>query len=193
MRTSLSFFAPIVACVCMIAGCETAPETVEGKADIQAQASAALARAQSVEPKLIPHIQSALAVAVFPEITKGGLVLGGAYGKGVLYEHGSPVGYCDVTQGTIGAQIGGQSYTELLIFKSQVALDAFKRQEFTFNAETTAVAADSGKGLNADYKQGVAVFTLDESGLMGEAAAGGQKFTYQPLGQSNQEHKQQHK
>ncbi len=181
MRTNLSFFAPIAAVVCMIAGCETAPDTAEGRADLQSQASAALARAQAVEPKLVPHVQNAVAVAVFPQIDKGGAGLGGAYGRGILFEKGVAVGYCDITQGTIGAQLGGQGYTEILIFNSQMAVTSFKNEDFTFTGEATAVAANKGAGTNVEYKNGVAVFTLDEAGLMGEAAVGGQKFTYRPI------------
>jgi hypothetical protein len=41
------------------------------------------------------------------------------------------------------------------------------------------VALKSGAGANAKFTDGVAVFTMDEAGLMLEAAIGGQKFSYQ--------------
>ena len=77
--------------------------------------------------------------------------------------------------------MGGQSYTELIFFETPQALGDFKSGDFTLNAEATAVALKSGAGANARYSNSIAVFTMDESGLMGEAAVGGQKFNIAPL------------
>jgi lipid-binding SYLF domain-containing protein len=117
--------------------------------------------------------------AIFPTVDKGAVGIGGAYGKGDLYQSGAPVGYCDVSQATIGVQLGGQAYTEILVFQTPDAVQRFKNGDFTFDAQATAVALKSGAGANAKFANGVAVFTMDESGLMYEAAIGGQKFTYQ--------------
>jgi lipid-binding SYLF domain-containing protein len=117
---------------------------------------------------------------VFPTVGKGAVGVGGAYGKGVLYENGTPVGYCDLSQASIGLQLGGQGYTEIIAFENQDALNRFKSGNFAFDAQATAVALKSGAGANAKYANGVAVFTMDEAGLMYEASIGGQKFSYQP-------------
>lgn len=178
MRPGFTTFAPVIAIVCMVAGCETVPDTTAERADLEATASAALGRAQAMDPGITPHVQGALGVAVFPAIDKGGLVLGGAYGRGILFQKGVAVGYCDISQGTIGGQIGGQEYTQILIFKTQDALNSFKNETFSFNSQATAVAMRKGVGTNVEYNNGVAVLTLDEAGLMGEASVGGQKFTY---------------
>jgi len=118
---------------------------------------------------------------VFPKISKGAAGVGGAYGKGVLFQNGRIVGYCDVSQASIGLAIGGQTYTEIICFEDQKSFDRFRRGDFTFDAQATAVALQSGAGANAKYSDGVAVFTMDERGLMFEAAIGGQKFAYQAL------------
>jgi lipid-binding SYLF domain-containing protein len=178
MRTGFTTLAPVIAIVCMVAGCETVPETAQERVDLEAKASAALGRAQAMDAGIVPHVQGAVAVAVFPAIDKGGAGLGGAYGRGILFEKGVAVGYCDITQGTIGAQLGGQEYTEILIFKTQDAANTFKNEKFSFNSQATAVAMRKGVGTNVEYNNGVAVLTLDEAGLMGEASVGGQKFTY---------------
>ncbi len=163
-----------------LSACATAPATVEGKRDIEHDAANALGKAQRHDATLIPVINASAGHAVFPSVGKGAAGIGGAYGKGVLYERGVVVGYCDLSQATIGVQLGGQSYTEIICFETSRAVETFKQGNFRFDAQATAVALKSGAGANAKYANGVSVFTMDETGLMFEAAVGGQKFSYQP-------------
>lgn len=162
-------------------GCATAPGTEAGKSDMRNEAATALAKARANDPTMGPLLRDAQGYAVFPTVGKGAIGVGGAYGKGVLYERGVPVGYCDMSQGTIGFQLGGQSYTEIITFATPEALALFKTGNLSFDAQATAVAIKSGAGANARYSNGVAVFTMDEAGLMYEASIGGQKFSYQPM------------
>ena len=162
-----------------LAACSTAPKTEEGKSDIRDKAANALATAQRNDPTLSPVIRDAKGYAVFPTVGKGGVGIGGAYGKGVLYEGGAFTGYCDLSQASIGLQLGGQAYTEIITFSTADALTRFKTGNFAFDAQATAVALKAGAGANAKYANGVAVFTMGESGLMFEASIGGQKFSYQ--------------
>lgn len=162
----------------VLTACTTAPQSTEGRDDIRADAATALAKAQSNDPTLIPILRDARGYAVFPHIGKGAAGIGGAYGKGVLYEGGAFAGYCDISQGSIGFQLGGQAYTEIVAFSTQQALNQFKAGTFAFDAQATAVAVKSGAGANAKYSNGVAVFTMDEKGLMYEASIGGQSFSY---------------
>jgi len=171
---------PMVMCGVMLAACSTAPRSEAGKSDIRAEADAALAKAQRNDATLIPVLQSSVGYAVFPTVGKGAIGIGGAYGKGVLYESGIFSGYCDLTQASIGLQLGGQAYTEIISFNTTDALAKFKTGNFAFDAQATAVALKSGAGANAKYSSGVAVFTMDEAGLMYEASIGGQKFSFQP-------------
>jgi lipid-binding SYLF domain-containing protein len=87
-----------------------------------------------------------------------------------------------MSQATIGAQIGGQAYYEIVFFETKEALATFKKGEWTMAAQVSAVALKSGASANAEYKDGVAVFTLTKAGAMAEASVGGQKFSYEPLG-----------
>lgn len=164
----------------VLSACATAPATVAGKQDIENDASNALGKAQRQDPTLISIFNASTGYAVFPSVGKGAVGIGGAYGKGVLYERGRAVGYCDLSQATIGVQLGGQSYTEIICFEDNRAVETFKQGNFRFDAQATAVALKSGAGANAKFTNGVAVFTMDEAGLMFEAAVGGQKFSYQP-------------
>jgi lipid-binding SYLF domain-containing protein len=163
-----------------LAGCSTAPKSEQGKTDIRDKAAATLATAESNDPTLTPIIHDAKGYAVFPSVGKGAVGVGGAYGKGVLYEGGEFSGYCDLSQASIGLQLGGQSYSEIIAFSTDDALKNFKTGNLAFDAQATAVALKKGAGSNAKYSKGVAVFTMAESGLMFEASVGGQKFSYQP-------------
>ena len=148
--------------------------------DLVDRAATARANAERNDPSLDRLLGQSIGLAVFPSVGKGGAGVGGAYGKGVLYEGDRAVGYCDMTQGTLGLQLGAQSYTEILVFSTRDAFDRFKSGNFAFDAQATAVGLNKGAAANASFSQGVAVFTTDEAGLMVEVAVGGQKFTYQP-------------
>lgn len=180
MATSFKFASVSSLLFLFAIGCSTAPKTSAGKADLEASAGITFAKAKTADPTIARLIQGSAGHAVFPAVGKGAVGVGGAYGKGVLYEGGATVGYCDLTQASIGVQLGAQAYSEILVFKSKAALDEFKGGNFAFDAQATAVALKSGSAANANYSTGVAVFTMDESGLMFEASVGGQKFSYQP-------------
>ena len=176
--------AVVGACVAgaLVAGaCSTTPRSEEGRVEIRSDADRALAKARANDSTLGNVLDNAAGYAVFPTVGKGAVGVGGAYGKGVLYERGVPVGYCDLTQGSIGFQLGGQSYTEIIVFEDQNAVNHFKSGNFEFSAQATAVALKSGSGANAKFENGVAVFTMNEAGLMYEASIGGQGFDYEPM------------
>lgn len=165
----------------LLSACATAPNSEIGRDELKRDADAALSMARSSNSGFNSIIRSAPAYAVFPSVGKGGMGLGGAYGKGVFYENGAKIGYTDLSQATIGFQLGAQTYTEILVFENADAINRFRQGNFEFTAQATAVALKSGEGANAKFTNGVAVFTMDEAGLMYEASIGGQKFTYQPM------------
>jgi lipid-binding SYLF domain-containing protein len=162
-----------------LSGCNTAPQSAEGKSDLRHSSADSLRQAEDNDPSLRDVIRHSAGYAVFPSIGKGAIGIGGAYGKGDLYQSGAVVGYCDMTQASIGFQLGGQAYSEILVFEDTAAVERFKQGNFRFDAQATAVALKSGVGANAKFANGVAVFTMDEAGLMYEASIGGQKFSYQ--------------
>lgn len=133
------------------------------------------------DPGLNKFFNGAQGYAVFPTVGKGGIGIGVARGKGLVYERGRRVGEVTLTQVTIGAQVGGQSYAEVVFLENKETMDSFKGDDFALSAQLSATAAASGASSNANYKLGVAVFTLVKSGLMVEASVGGQKFEFSPL------------
>jgi lipid-binding SYLF domain-containing protein len=163
------------------AGCNSAPQSAADGASRITQANHVIERFKRTNPTLsTAFLDSAKAWAVFPSVGKGAIGLGGAYGKGVLFEGNRPVGYCDLAQATIGFQLGGQVYSEIIFFETPYTLADFKTGAFKFAAQASAVAVSADASANAGYEYGVAVFTLTGKGLMYEASIGGQKFDYSP-------------
>ncbi len=167
-------------CLMMMVGCGSVTPAAADRPGLEADARRTVALAIKLDPTLKAFFDNSAGYAVFPSIGKGGIGVGGAHGRGVVFQKGRLVGYCDMTQASIGLQLGGQSFSELIFLETAPALQRFKTGEFTVSAQATAVALKSGAGANAAYSDAVAVFTLDESGLMGEAAVGGQRFRYAP-------------
>ena len=137
--------------------------------------------------------------AVFPTIGKGGIGVGGARGKGRVYEQGKPVGGATMTQVSVGLQFGGQAYSQIVFFQDQRAFKEFTSGSFEFAAGVSAVvitAAASGSAGTAGasagasggkkdattaghYHKGMAVFTIVKGGAMYEMSVAGQKFSYE--------------
>ena len=145
---------------------------------------------------------NAYGYALFPTIGKGGMGIGGAHGAGQVYAKGQHVGDTKMTQLTIGFQLGGQAYSQVIFFEDKRAFEDFTSGNFEFGAQATAVAitaavgaqANTGGGAQAGasggkndagtvsggYRKGMAIFTVAKGGLMYEATLGGQKYSYSP-------------
>ena len=127
------------------------------------------------------HFGKAYGYAVFPSIGKGAIGIGGAGGRGVVFEQGNVIGGSDMSQVSVGFQLGGQKYSEVIFFENEDALNRFISDKFTFAAQVSAVAVASGESADAKYEDGVLVYTMPLGGLMFEAAVGGQKFSFHPF------------
>jgi lipid-binding SYLF domain-containing protein len=151
-----------------------------------------------------PFFQQSYGYAIFPTVGKGGFILAGGFGKGRVFVAGDPVGDTTLTQATIGLQIGGQAFTQIIFFEDQRAFREFTRGGFEFggqvnatvikaSAQATASTAGSTAGANGGtdeveasspgYYKGMAVFIITTGGLMFEASVGGQRFSYRPIEQ----------
>ena len=136
--------------------------------------------------------------AMFPTVGKAGFGIGGAYGDGRVYKQKKHIGNTSVSQVTIGFQLGGQAYSQIIFFQDKRALDEFSSGNFEFGAQAAAVAITAGASASASttgssatasggknnaetagkYYKGMATFTVAKGGLMYEASIGGQKFSY---------------
>lgn len=156
-------------------GDQTAAQSLESRSND------AIAQIKSKDPSIKKFFDNAYAYAVFPVIAKGAAGVGAANGDGVVFEQGVVVGTSEMTQVTLGFQLGGQTYSEFVFFQDKARLDDFKRGNVEFSANASAIAAESGAGAANDFANGLAVFTMPRGGLMFEASIGGQKFSYRPL------------
>lgn len=164
-----------------LVACDATPSSQVKRENLREESRGVLDQFRTTDPSIDRFVKTAAGYAVFPSITTGAFVVGGSYGRGEVYERGGRfIGYADISQGSIGAQIGGQSFSELIFFENAAALAMFKSGEFSFDARASAVAAANGAAATADYRNGTLVFTLSQSGLMAQAAVGGQKFSFEP-------------
>jgi lipid-binding SYLF domain-containing protein len=136
---------------------------------------------QATSPRTQRLFGTAYGYAVFPSVDKGAAGVGVAEGKGLVYQGGVLVGRAKLTQVTVGAQLGGQSYSEVVFFESPRALEEFKDGKTALSAGLSAVAAADSASAEAKYQHGVVVCTMDRSGLMFEASVGGQHFAFRPI------------
>jgi lipid-binding SYLF domain-containing protein len=134
--------------------------------------------------KFEAYFQEAYGYAVLPSVGKGAIGIGGAHGKGLVYEQSEIIGETKMTQITIGFQWGGQAYSEVLFFENKKAMQAFKYGRIEFAGQASAVAVTAGASADIAYKDGIAIFTMARGGLMYEASIGGQKFKYFPVEES---------
>lgn len=141
---------------------------------------------------------TAYGYALFPTVGKGGAVVAGAFGRGRVYEKGKYIGDASMTQVSLGLQLGGVGYSQIVFFENEAALKEFTKGEYEFGAEATAVAitlgasakagtdgasagaqAESDKAKNVGtYNNGMATFTVVKGGAMYQVAVSGQKFRY---------------
>jgi lipid-binding SYLF domain-containing protein len=160
--------------------CNTAPKTEAKREALASNIESTLASMKAEDPSLDSFLDNAYGYVVFPEVGKGGLIIGGAYGRGIVYEQGRMIGYADITQATVGLQAGGQTFAEVIAFQNKAALDRFIGRNFELAAQASAVALRSGAAASAEYTDGIAIFTYVKGGLMAEASVGGQQFRYYP-------------
>ena len=191
MRTPLRTFTTLIAALCF---------TV---AAVAAETYAEAAHTFKIANESSKYFGKSYGYALFPTIGKGGIGIGGAFGKGRVYEHGRAVGDVSMAQVSVGFQFGGQAYSEIIFFENKATFDEFTSGNFEFGADIGAVALTAGANASASteggasagasgtktdavaaggYHKGVAVFTIAKGGLMYQAAVAGQKFTYTPHG-----------
>ena len=153
------------------------------------------------DPVVADFFKNSYGYAVFPTIGKAGFVVGGSYGTGQVYRSGQVTGTSKMMEGSIGLQLGGKAFSEIIFFEDKRAFDEFTSGQFEFGAQAQAIAITAGAqaqvstsgtsagasagpktGVQAktEYNKGMVTFVQSKGGLMYEASIAGQKFTYQP-------------
>jgi len=144
------------------------------------EAEEAIAAFKATDPELETFFDKAHGFAIFPSVGKAGMGIGGAYGKGVVYEKGKEIGTTTLKQLSMGFQLGGESYREIIFFQDEKTLSDFKKGNYELGAQAVSYTLKKGAAKNADFDKGVAVFTQTKGGLMFDVSVAGQKFTFEP-------------
>jgi lipid-binding SYLF domain-containing protein len=155
-----------------------APAAVQAQADVPP----VIAKFKEKDPGMEKIFSDAVGYAVFPTVGKGAIGIGGARGKGWVYRGGGVIGKSTLTQVSIGFQLGGQAYSEIVFFQTKQALDNFKLGHLKLDAQASAIALTARASADLAYRNGVAIVTMAKGGLMYEASVGGQKFSFTPVG-----------
>lgn len=157
------------------------------KTTIEERAQATLKRLEEKDKGLRQMLKKAYAYAVFPSVGKASLVVGGAYGHGAVFERGEFIGHATISQLTVGVQVGGDTFSEILVFENKEALDRLKKGKMAFAANASAVLVKAGASGTKNFTNGVAAYAYSRGGMLLEAVIGGQKFTFKPADEQEQD------
>ena len=167
-----------------LASCGSVPTTqaeMNTKMDeVGPQAKKEIADMIAKDSTLKPLVDEAYGVIVFPSVASGALILGGQGGDGVVFKGGKAWGLAKLAAGSIGFQIGGETFSELVIMQDENAFNTVTAGDFSFTAGLSASAVKAGAALDANFKDGIAAFVSTNGGLMASAAIGGQEISCFP-------------
>ena len=150
-------------------------------ADLSRDANASLKQLYASVPLAKSLGPKALAVLVFPKVTKAGLGVGGQYGEGALLQKGKAVAYYNTAGASFGLQAGAQQYSYALFFMNAKALGQLDKAEgFEVGIGPTVVVVDAGvaKSLTTTtMKDDIYAFIFGQKGLMAGFGIQGNKIT----------------
>jgi lipid-binding SYLF domain-containing protein len=164
-----------------VAGCETTgghSSDVSQNTTLNDRAHVALQQMETNDPGLRNVIDNAYAYAIFPEIGEAAVGIGGAGGRGTVYQNGQPVGTATLRQGSVGIQLGGETYSELVVFQTPAAFAVFQNGNLVFGADANATLIKAGAAAAGQFSNGTRIFILPKGGLMAGVSVNGQKFHF---------------
>lgn len=162
-----------------VVGCSTnTPNSEANQTAMHDEARVALEQMKAQDTSVQSMLDKATAYAVFPSVGQAGLGVGGASGKGTVYQNGHIVGYATLEQASLGLQAGGQTFSELIIFETPEALNRFENGNISFGGDATATLIKAGTAGQSSFQHGVAVYLLPKGGLMAGVSVNGQKFKF---------------
>lgn len=173
-----------MAALMFVVGCNTTPKTEAVKDQLRTDAQSTIAKMESQDPSIRDLLHRSYGYIIFPSVGKGGLIVGGAFGRGVVYQGAAAnvIGTAELEQGSVGAQLGGATFSEAVIFETQQAMEKFRAGKFEFGADAQAVIVKSGAAGATSFRNGVAVLQMPEGGAFAGVAPTGQKIKYIPSG-----------
>lgn len=168
----------------MATGCTTGesvgPNSTARRQLLDDRAQLAFKEMTRTDPALNKILHNAYAYAVLPEVGQGAVGIGGAGGNGVVYRNGQHIGTVTLNQLSVGPQVGGESYSELVIWQDEPAFNRFKNGNLEWGAQSTAQLIKTGAASVDRFDQGVSVYVLPRSGLEVGVSLNGQKLMFHP-------------
>lgn len=164
-----------------LVGCASAPQTRTESRELLTRADETIESFVSQDQTLRSVLDGAYAYAVFPTIAEGAVFVGGASGVGVVYEQGEPVGYMTVNHGTVGPQLGGQAFSEIIVFQERSALERAKAGNIDLTASAAITVITVGSAARTSAESGTRVFIDDEDGFLAGVNIGGMTVSYEPM------------
>ncbi len=160
-------------------GCTVCPETAKLRDIHSDKVQMAISEFKRVDPRIQTYFDSSYGYAVLPRVNKSAIVIGHADGQGQVFEQGSMIGQCSLTQTAFGLS-GCEYFREIIFFKNERDLDNFRSEQFVLPAYTTTTAITADAVARTDYKNGMAVFIMTDEGMMLDDSGISQRFSYTP-------------
>lgn len=157
-------------------GCAHKAQTPGARADLTTAAINTLDEMEAKDPGLRSVLERSAGYIVFPSVGKGGFLIGGGAGNGVLFENGKPTHFAELRQIAAGALAGGQRYSQLVIIRDPKVLQDLKAGRWDFSADASAVILRAGVSTNLTFDRGVAVIQHPDRGAMVDASLTGQRI-----------------
>jgi len=181
VKNRISFPSNLVLLTAVLLAVATSPALAQGRGALEADAKRAYNRLVAEVPAAKSVGKQAVAVLVFPKITKAGLVIGGQYGEGVLLKEGKAAGYYSTAGASYGLQAGAQQFGYAMFFMNQPALNALSQTNgFEVGVGPSVVVVDQGMAKSATsitMKDDVYAFIFGQRGLMAGIGLQGNKIT----------------
>ncbi|HSD90022.1 MAG TPA: lipid-binding SYLF domain-containing protein [Kofleriaceae bacterium] len=174
-------FLLIVVAALAAPACASGPRSASEQVTMMDKAAATLGEMRARDPGIGDVVQNAYAYAVFPDVGKAGLIVGGSSGHGILYEHGVPTGNVHIEQASLGLQAGAQTFAELVVLRNQDEVNRLKAGKFDLGTNVSAVIIQTGAAATTGTARGNTVFVLPKGGAMIDVSVSGQRILFAPL------------
>jgi lipid-binding SYLF domain-containing protein len=153
----------------------------DSKADLDRSARSVLNQLIASNANAKKLSEKAVAILVFPVVTKAGFIVGGQYGEGVLFKQGRPAAYYNTAGGSYGLQAGAQQYGYVMFFMKESALSALdSTQGFEVGVGPSVVLVDQGMATSTTTitaQNDVYAFITAQKGAMAGLGIQGNKIT----------------
>ena len=147
------------------------------------QVQQTIERFQTVEPRTTDLFQTAYAYVVFPRIEKGAAGIGAASGDGLVFENGRLTGSARMSQVSLGVQVGGGTYAQVIFFENRETMNQFLRNDIMATSQATLWRAEDTESVHGSDRPGLLVFTMGRTGVFAAASAGAERVSFCPFGQ----------